>query len=68
MAKYGVKEAMGELRHGWAAAVWEDEGKRWDSEDTSREQWALEFLCKLTFGRPSRKVGWGCEQKKGSKV
>lgn len=40
---------MGELRHDWTVAVWDDEGKRWDSEDKSWGQWTLEFLCKLTI-------------------
>ena len=31
----------GELRHDWAVAVWEDEGKRWESED-KRELGAVE--------------------------
>lgn len=59
---------MGELRHDWTVAAWEDEGKRWDSEDKSWGEWRLEFLCKLTFSRTSRKVGWGFEQERGSKV
>lgn len=68
MAKYGVNEAMGDLSHDWAVSVWEDEGKRWDSEDKIWDHWTLEFLCKLTSSRASRKIGLGCEQKGGSKV
>lgn len=51
---------MGEMRHDWTVAVWEDEGKRSDSEDKSWGQ--------RTSSRTSRKVGWGYEQKRGSKA